>query len=224
MASLAAHGSLVQTVGATTAFTGEACTVTTGTTFQLNDATKRILNPAVALIVKDGVTSDPCTAADFLFGKATLTDAPAGAVTMDGSYLPLLSVALVKSFSLKVSATVLDTTAINAAGVKTRTMGLQSADLTLEAVCQRYDDLDSGAGVLTIDGAAVALYGGPMLISILPASGATAFRGWFHLEKLESKGSQDGLLTLSMSLSSYARTGTVGSTSLVVPVSIGWAT
>jgi len=223
MAFKAAHGSLVQTPGAATTFTGEACTLLGGTVYQINDTAKRIIDPGTALTVLDAGVADACTAANFLFGKATLTEAPGGAVTMTGKYLPLLDVALVRSYSLKVSGTVLDSTAINGAGSRTRLLGLQTAEMTLETTAQRYDDLDSGAGVLTIDGAAVALYATPMLVSVLPFTGsAYIFRGWFILDDLESKGSPDGLLTLSMKLSGHVRTGTVGTGSTAVTVGFGW--
>jgi len=225
MAVKAAHGSLIQTTGASTAFTDEASTVVTGYQYQLNTAAKRIIDPGTALTVKDNAVAVAATAADFLFGKATLTlDPGAGPVTMSGSYLPLLDIALVRTFSLKVAGTVLDISAVNGGAAKQRLVGLQTADLTLETTAQRYDDLDSGGGVVTIDGAAVALYAGPMLVSILPYSGGDYFRGWFQLVDLESKGDTDGLISLTMTLTGHVRTGTVGTGSTAVTVGFGWGT
>jgi len=224
MAAKAAHGSLVQITGSSTAFTGEACTVVDGNTYQLNSASKRIIDPDTALVVNDAGSPDAASAADFLFGKATLSEAPGGAVTMSGKYLPLLDLALVRSFGLKVSGSVHDTSAINGGASKTRLVGLQDVSLTLETTAQRYDDLDAGAGVVTIDGAAVALYGTPILVSLLPFSGGNYFRGWFLLDALESKGPVDGLLSLSLTLSGHVRTGTVGTGSTAVGISHGWGT
>ena len=209
---------------ASTAFAAAASTLVSGTTYQINAAAKRIIDPATALTVLDAAVADAASGADFLFGKATLSEAPGGAVTMTGSYLPLLNVALVKSFALKVSATVHEISSINGGAAKTRLTGLQDASLALETTAQRYDDLDSGGGVLTIDGAAVALYGTAMLVTILPYTGANYFKGWFMLEALESKGPVDGLLSLSMTLSGHVRTGTVGTGSTAVTVSHGWGT
>jgi hypothetical protein len=75
--------------GTGTGFTAEACTVVSGTTFQINDTTKRIWDKTAATTVYDGGVAvaesdyEICWAS----GKIILKAAPGGAVTVTGKHL-----------------------------------------------------------------------------------------------------------------------------------------
>lgn len=75
--------------GAGTPFTGEACTLVSGTTYQITDTGKRIWDLTTAVVVYDGLTTVPDSDYELVYGtgKIILAAAPAGAVTVTGAYL-----------------------------------------------------------------------------------------------------------------------------------------
>src|SRR4051812_9843924 len=98
----AAYATTVEITGTSTAIVAEACALVTGTTYQITNTARRVLDPAVAVTVKDGGVAIPAANVDidYLFGKFTLTAPPGGAVTVDASYLPALPLAECESYDL----------------------------------------------------------------------------------------------------------------------------
>lgn len=100
--------------GAATAFAAEAMTLVSGKTYKITDPTKNVWDRAVAVVVKDGGidhTTDVETI-DFLFGRVTFKAAysPAGAITADGSYLPMTALGKAHEVKMTQTAAVIDET------------------------------------------------------------------------------------------------------------------
>lgn len=216
--ALAAHSSTVKIPGTSTAFTGGATTLVSGTTYQLNTAAQRVLDPAVAVTVKDGGTPVAVTSVDYLFGKVTLASAPAGAVTVDANYLPLVSVAAVRDISIKTSATVLDKTTHDDGSTRTRMRGLTDWEATLTALTTRSTDFDGDAGVQTLN----SNFGNAVLLEFRPGGTGDYFRGWGVLEALDDKAAVDALHEISVAIKGAARSGTAGTGSTRTSASFGW--
>ena len=126
-----AHAGAVYLSGTSTAFTGEACTQVSGTTYQIDAVAKRCWNPLVALTVYDGVTEETPTSVNYLYGTVTLAEAPAGAVTVTGEYMPLHEIGTVRGFSLSVTCGAEDSTIMGSA-VTTRTRQVTLYDVAVE--------------------------------------------------------------------------------------------
>lgn len=180
--------SVVRAHGTPVGFTGETATLTTGTTYQISAEVKRVLDPTAAVTVYDGATPVTPTAIDYLFGLVTLPSAPAGAVTVDASYIPLVSVAEVREFTIKVAT-----------------------DLV------RYDWHDTIDGARRLAGArwasaefvALADAGvepGDLVLIEIQAGGATEyFRAWCVVEAVSGDAAVDAVNNTTYSLSSSTR-------------------
>lgn len=217
--STAAHTSVVRGPGASTAFTNEPTTkLTANTVYQLNTDAKRLLDPAVAVTVEvdaDGagaggyVTADPSTyTLDYLFGIVTfLADQGASAVVrVSGSYLPAIDLVGVADWSYTATRDVLDDTAVNnAAGVRSKKLGLKdlSGSLTLNELLS-YDH-DPGAGTLVLQTALDNAT--PLLLEV--AAGGKRFRAWVLLESGETGGDVASLInsTVNFTLAARATSG-----------------
>jgi hypothetical protein len=136
-----AHAGAVYLSGTSTAFTGEACTLVAGTTYQIDDTAKRLWNPLVTLTVYDGAGAEVPTSVNYLYGTVTLAEAPGGAVTVDGEYMPLHEIGTVRGFSLSVTCGAEDST-IMGSTVTTRTR-----EVTLYDVAVELDLLEQGVTV-----------------------------------------------------------------------------
>lgn len=216
--STAAHTSVVRGPGASTAFTNEPTTelvgATANTVYQLNTDAKRLLDPAVALTVEvdaDGggaggyATADPSTyTVDYLFGIITfLADQGNDAVVrVSGSYLPVIDLVGVTDWSYTATRDVLDDTAINnAAGVRSKKLGLKdlSGSLTLNELLS-YDH-DPGGGELVLQDALDN--GTPLLLEV--ASGGKRFRAWVLLESGETGAAVADLIGCTVNFTLAAR-------------------
>lgn len=128
--------------GTSTTFTGEATTLVSGKTFAIDDSTKDAWDPAATFVVYDGGvdhTADVLNI-DFLFGRVTFKAAytVTGAVTVDGKYLPLATMASYRSFNLTQTMEAIDDTDIPAAqannGHRTMDYGLKTVQLDVSGV------------------------------------------------------------------------------------------
>ena len=134
MAPRAGYATVLEVGGTSTAFTGEATTNTTGNTYQITNSAKRVLDPAAAVTVKDGGAPVAPASIDWLFGKVTLSSPPGGAVTIDGSYIPRLTVALGKSAEPAVAIDAIDASVFGSqdrayvAGLRTLTATIETLD------------------------------------------------------------------------------------------------
>ena len=81
--------------GSGTSFTAEACSLVSGTTYQIDATSKRYWDPTATFTVYDGATPLAASAYQLVYGtgKIILAAAPAGAVTVTGKYLSITQVA-----------------------------------------------------------------------------------------------------------------------------------
>jgi hypothetical protein len=88
--SLASFNTKIYKTGSSLAFTDEGATLIVGTTktFKIDDANKAIFDLATVPTAEDGGVPAQIDVYDVLAGTVTLTNAPGGAVTITGKYLP----------------------------------------------------------------------------------------------------------------------------------------
>lgn len=101
--------------GTSTSMTAEATTLVTGKTYRITNAAKRMLDPAVAVVVDDGgspVSASDILSIDYLHGLVTFDPSytVSGAITFDANYLPLSQIADVYNASFSTSVMMLDDT------------------------------------------------------------------------------------------------------------------
>lgn len=140
----AGYMTTIKKVGTSTALTDEPMSLVSGKTFQVTDATKRVLNRAVAIVVEDGgtpVAASNIESVDYLFGTVTFTSGytVGGTITIaSGSYLPLASVGCANSFTLTQQANANDNTCMETArqndGYRTFEGGLKTVNLELQGI------------------------------------------------------------------------------------------
>jgi len=129
-------------VGTATGMTTEACTLVSGKTYQIDDTTKRIwdrLGAVNPLVVFDNAVdhSADVLSIDYLFGKVTFEAAytPTGPITVTGTYFPTAVLGQGKSFTLNMTAALIDTTTFAIAqangGYRTQDPGLRNANLEI---------------------------------------------------------------------------------------------
>ncbi|MFV2014007.1 MAG: hypothetical protein ACC656_01140, partial [Candidatus Heimdallarchaeota archaeon] len=125
--------------GTTTVMTGEAMTLVSGKTYQINLATREIWDRAATFVVYDNAVDQTANveSIDYLFGKVTFLSAytVTGPVTVDGNYFPTLTLGKAQTYGLTQTAAVIDTTDFATAqangGFLTSDPGLRNADLEL---------------------------------------------------------------------------------------------
>jgi hypothetical protein len=128
----------VKASGVAVSTTGEATTDVGGlhTTYQITNAAHQVLDRAVAVTVKkNGATQSPTLyTLDRLFGRVTFLSALVGTdvVTIDGSYLPMTTVAEATGAQMTHSQNPLDSTTFASAGWIERSAGLQDAQGTVD--------------------------------------------------------------------------------------------
>lgn len=115
MTASAGYAAKLYRSGTSTSMTAEATTLVTGKTYRITNAAKRMLDPAVAVVVDDGgspVSASDILSIDYLHGLVTFDPSytVSGAVTFDASYLPLSQIADVYTASFSTSVMMLDDT------------------------------------------------------------------------------------------------------------------
>jgi predicted secreted protein len=207
----AAHSTTVKAGGTSTAFTNEATTkVTANTVYQITDASKRIIDPNVAVTVEvdaDGggaggyaVAAADTYEIDYLFGRVTFAaDQGASAlVRVSGSYLPTVSVAEVREVSVNCSRTVLDKTTFDSGGAKEKLAGLKDLSVSITGLKPTLYDNDPGAGTVKL--AALFDAGTPFLLEVRPSGTGEYFRAWVVVESHDHKLAVDSLLEATHNL------------------------
>ena len=175
MALLGSQAS-IKVAGTAVAITGEALGQVAGTEYQVTNTAKRALDPATAIKVYDGGVEILATSyvVDYAHGVVTLGTAPSGAVTMDGAYLPLLSVAEARAADVDLGCETADVSRFGDAADRlfpTRA----KCSLSLEHLHGTAEDLDSGAGEWTFRGK----LGQAVFVEV--NEGSEKLRGWFLL-------------------------------------------
>lgn len=191
MAAVAGWNTTIKVGGTPTAVTGEACTNTTGNTYQINTAAKRVWDYSVAVVAYDGGVPATVSSVDYLFGKVTLAAPPGGAVTVDVTYIPLLSVVQGKSVSQSTEIDELDASVFGSMD-KVFIAGLRSHSFKLGTLDTLLTDLDSGAGTWTWSAKAA---GTVILIEVdWEGTGANLTRGWSFIKSTSIESAVDSLV------------------------------
>lgn len=169
---------LLKITGSPTAMTDESMTLVTGKTYQIDDATKRILARTVTITVEDNAV--PVAAADiesydYLFGKVTFVSSytPTGPITISGSYLPTTAIAGSKSFTLTQTADAIDETTIPLAQANN---GHMIYDYGLKTVAM---DI-TGLYALSNGFRANLISRNEFIVEISPDNGLAMARGYFR--------------------------------------------
>ena len=182
--------------GTATEMTAEATTLVSGTTYQITATAKRIIDHNTAVVVKDGTTTlegANITSIDYLQGKVVLAEAPAGAVTIGGKYIPTTDIAGANSYSLTLNQTLKeDTDFATAASGGTRTR--RATTRTVELELGRFYDKSA-------DFQAILEAGLPVLVEIGQAGGTLFRRGWFNLIRDDASGAVQDLESEDLSFS-----------------------
>ena len=206
--TVAAFSCTVKQTGTAVALSGEATTALGGDVFQVTDTAKRILDPDTAITVYDGATplADTAVTVDYLFGKLTLASTPAGAVTIDGAYLPSYAVAEARSFELNFGKALHDSTLMAAATTsRARTPGLKDLTGNVGSLDNLLTDLDSGGTTIV---PFTDQQAGTVRVLEVTFPGAEIFRAFVLFEGISESTSFDALLESTLNFSGNARTGT----------------
>lgn len=200
MSNIAGYLSTVFLVGPSTAMTGEATALVSGKTYRLTNTAHRILNPSVAVVVKDNgvvVGAANIAARDYLFGQVTFVAGytVTGPVTIDGAFYTLM--ALPGAFDAKLSRKndMKDAT-VYAQGdaQKRRAATLMDCELALKGRGTGFEDYDTTT-VGTQNVQTLAANGTPTLIQLDPGSSNTwVHRGWYILEDIQDMAPLDDLV------------------------------
>lgn len=130
-----------------------------GLVFRTTAAIKDFWDPRVAVVVEEASVPVPSGyTVDYLLGTVTFAVAPVGAVTVTGSYLTKHLIPACKSYSLAMSANLLDSTVLGDTAIA-RTTGLKDVSGTLERLESGLEDYTTGLSLWDVlaDGAPVGL-------------------------------------------------------------------
>lgn len=212
------YASTLKVGGTATAFTNEPTTelaaTTPNTKYRITDATKRAVDPAVAVVVEvdadggggGGYAVVPST--DYVFNYATGTvvfDANQGddaLVRVSGSYRPLYTVAQAKGLTMTFSRDILDKSNFedSSNGARSKLAGLKELAAQIESLDDTNTDLDSG---LTTRKLFEDLNDGTPIVLEFKPGGGDAYRAWMVLESDEVKASADALVEAGLNLMNY---------------------
>jgi len=175
--------------GTSTSMTAEATTLVTGKTYRITNAAKRMLDPAVAVVVDDGgspVSASDILLIDYLHGLVTFDPSytVSGAITFDANYLPLSQIADVYNASFSTSVMMLDDTVYEDTTVS-RKAGLKDLSGSFSA----YDE--AATAISSLMAAGTVLY-----LTWMQTGSATAdhLRARVLLESEDASVAVDGLV------------------------------
>lgn len=210
MSAIAAYNTLVKLSGTPTSVTGEACSGS-GTTWQITSASKRVLDPSVTPDWYDNgvaiVTGD-IVSVNYLTGTVVFTGSKTGPITVDATYLPMLTIAQARSVDVTVTSDDLDTSVFGSQW-KTRIQGLKEAKGKLESLDLMNTDIDPGAGSQTLQD--IFTNGTQVVLEVLPDGTTTnPMLFWSVLLTTEEASAVDALVVNTAEFSSVAITALDG--------------
>lgn len=217
MAATAGFNTTIKISGTSTVVTGEACTGAT-TTWQITAASKRILNPSVTPTWYDNgvaIASNQVSSVNYLTGTVVFTGSKTGPITVDASYLPMLTYTGARSVNVTFEADELDTSVFGTQWRK-RIQGLKTASGKVENLELMTADLDPGVGTRKLS--TVFTNGTQVVLELSPDGGTTFYRFWAVLFTTEDTSAVDALVVTSADFTSVAVTAADGT---VITVSIG---
>lgn len=192
---IAAHTCVLKYVAGSYNMSYSALTLVSGTTYRLTDATKRVIDPATTVVVRDGgvaITSSGFTV-DYLKGEVTLVSPPAGTVDLGGNNLSIQPALEAREFSINLVRDELDDTVFGDTA-KSFIMGLKGGGGTiggLDVLSTNFLDLvGQTESIQTVwDG------GKRMVLEIALAPTTTRiFRAFVKIPSLDLSGARDGLV------------------------------
>jgi hypothetical protein len=206
MAITTASVSVLSVGGTSTAVSAGAATNTAGNAYQINTASRRVMDPATAVVAYDGGVPATVSSIDYLFGIVTLAAPPGGAVTVDYNYIPLLPMVSIKSYEISPSRTALDSTVMSSTTTyKSVMLGLKDASGSISGLDPLDTDLDSGGGTVTLQGIFAA---GVTKFLDIAISSAISFRAWVVFPDIKTNGEVDGLVEGTVNWTSAPLAGT----------------
>lgn len=132
---VAAYNTVVERVGTSTSFTGEAMSATSVTNeYQIDDKSKSVWDRTATFTVYEDsvdVTSD-VESFNYVLGKVVFSSAKTGDISIDGAYLPRQAIAGANSYTLSHEGDTLDDTDFGAGNFRTFVYGLRDVSLDLE--------------------------------------------------------------------------------------------
>lgn len=194
MTAVAGYPSTISVGGTSTAMTGEATSLFSGsganTVRQITNSAKRCLDPAVAVVVKDGAGTVASTSyrLDYLYGKIRfLSYTPSGAITVDANYIPLLPVLGCRAMNINAGRQLLDATVFSNGSTpagETFILGKKQADGEVDYLENIALDHDSGGGTVSFWGMLVAGAAVVLDAQIGDTTAARGFRSWVQVHGL----------------------------------------
>jgi hypothetical protein len=192
---IAAHTCILKYGAGSYFATGSGTTLITGTTYRVTIAANRVIDPSVAVVVKDGGTPIATSGftVDYLKGEVTLTSPPAGVVTMDFKNLSMQPALEAKEFSISLVRDELETTVFQDT-VKTYILGLKGGGGTIGSL----DVLSTNfLNLLGQTESIETVWDGDkrmvMEIALSPTT-TRIFRAFVKVPSLDLSGARDGLI------------------------------
>ena len=189
----AAYQTTVKKHGTGVPVTSEAVTSLGSNQYQITDTTRRLIDPATAVVFNDTGGTVPVVSVDRFNGIITTDGSEdAGPWDADFTYFPTVNLAGSNSFDFELGGDVLDETPLGGSGARERTYGLHDVTITID----RYDPL-------TRELITAKLGENPVLIEIAPG-GVTdedeKLKGWFVIDTGNQSGDVGSLENQNLTL------------------------
>ena len=192
----AAHRCTLYWISGNFGAAGDATALVSGTTYRItvNRGINAVFVPGQSPTVYDGgVSIGTAFTADYLSGLITLDSAPAGAVTVDYTYLNLNPAFEVKEFTINLSRDELEDTVMGDTN-KTFVMGLRGGGGTVGTLSLLSEFLvNSGGQQRSIESIHLNENQFVMEVVLDPVS-LRSFRCFAHIPSLDVSGARDGLI------------------------------
>lgn len=150
MVALAGKDAQIYMTGASTSMTGEAMSdAGDTTTYQIDDATKDIFDPATTMVVSDsnGTVAVADYTIRYLVGVVEFDTAPTDPVTIDGAYLPKYPIFEGYEQSVEITRELFETTQFQDDGVRRGAVGAleMSGDFSMNKALEELIDGSGGS-------------------------------------------------------------------------------
>ena len=207
--SIAAYKALLEMAAEPVPVTAEPMVLVSGTTYQVTDPARRVLDPGAPVVVSvGGSPADPADyVVDFLFGRVIFSTAPGGAVTINAEFLPPARLATTRSFNISVTRASLDNTGMAPETLsRSKIMGLKDCTISVDVLEDQPLFQEYTFGTATVE--LVDIFAGavsPLVFSLsLPG---LAFRAFVKLQEHSVSGELEGLLETSLNYEATSRNG-----------------
>jgi hypothetical protein len=206
--AVAAHTTVIKQTGTAVAMTSEATSSLSASVYQITDATKRIIEPDIAITVTDngaGVADADYTV-DLLFGKVTKVSGNfTGPVLITAAYLPTYAVAEATGFEINCTAKLLETTKMAAATAnRERMLGLRDASGSVSGLDTLTTDIDSGGTTLV---PLTDFHAGTRRVLEVTFPGGVLFRAFVRFSEVKQGGEVDDVFKSTLNWQADAAKG-----------------